>query len=414
MCKVKMENDFAYLFRGLNSIKKKDSSPLRKQLFAEFLKNRPLLFFFCKFHDWRFLKWIHANIFAIYAFLPILKANINIPESGSGAVAVYEYSNEARCITWRLKEELKGEVSFSSYTNIRDAFSKLKFFKIVFKLFRINKKFIYRNGLLVGIRQSQFICAYTYFNDKFSELDLSKLKMVTSTEANPCIIAVALSAKQRGARLIYINHGFLDEELGVFFHDEFLVQGEALVDRIKPFIQTFAERSVIHIVNSYYPVLPLKEVNPNIKKIGIVLSLAPSEEKVFGLISLLEKTFRDVKIDLRCHPNQVISGVLIKKIASLCRVEVVPASDWATIDLDWDFAFAGNTSAQIDVIAKGVPVVGFDLDNNPDDMCGFYRNNFTFRVDTLDSLVSMINSFYQSDDWKVIRSKYLPAFGQGT
>jgi hypothetical protein len=398
-----------HLFLGLKSIKMKDSSKHRAILFQNYINSSLLYRIILKnplCHK-KIYQTILSNIFALYSLLVPLRISLNFVSSHK-YLAIFEHANEIRCIKSRISEEHFKQVGLVTFSNFFNPSVFLIFLgHIIFslRLFKTCKKLIKKNGVLIGTRQSQFLILYSlssyYLKTKKTSFD----EVFISTESNPNVIAIAMASQKSGKKVIYINHGFLDSQLGLFFHDHLIIQGKALYERISPFITSTPK---ITNVGAYYQILPLKIPIEKIKSIGIVLSLNPDTQKVVKLIDQIALLHPDVKIEIRPHPNHIFSNALIPLLKANSRVLILQPSNWNQFNPEWDFAIAGNTSAHIDLIAKGIPMMGMDIDENPDDLYGFYENNYILKTFYKSDIKNEINNFYTNLEWKSINSNYLP------
>lgn len=403
------------LLLGLQSIKKKDSSPLRRQLFSAYLEKN-IFNTFIKNILLRNKKpgYIAANLFACYSIFEILKLNIDVKKIIRGNYAVYEYENEIRLIKARFNnlssERICFEWSLKAWINGLGALKViLQNSKNFFKIYKLAINLILKNGVLVGARQSQFMMTYSYCSWIFAKFDFTGVNFISSTESNPNVIGVLLAAKNNHAKAIYVNHGFLDRSLGIFFHDRIIVQGGALKERIIPYLSKRTSESLIEVVGPYFSRIQMKHVNCNVSTVGVVLPLLPDEKKVLRLIKNINCKWSNAIIEVRLHPNKVFSKKVRKLLLNCRNVYIVKSADWKDIDLKWDFAFSGHSSAQVDLVGKGIPVVGYDLDNHPEDMYSFYENGFVIKVNNIDNLTERVNNFYQNKDWEKLCELYLPS-----
>lgn len=396
------------------SIRQKDTTPARKLLFDDFLNTGRINSFVAYLLKKPSCEGILAWVFAFYGFFQVLKIRVNLScNKSDNLVAVYEYSNEIRQIKFRSKKLITNNITFNTYFNVKIWLFFLKNLKkilIFFRLLKISQKFILKKGVLVGTRQSQFLYVYLFFNDYFKNSDsaLSLKTFVMSTESNPNVIAVGLAARNFGARLAYINHGFLDGQLGVFFHDAIFVQGEALLERILPHIRKNFIPEKIQIIGSPFPVRKMIVPVIAVSKIGIVCPLSPNVDKCAQLINILKTNYPQVIIDVRLHPNRTFSQKLLKRLKNYASVNIVESTSWSKLYLDWDFAFAGNTSAHVDLIALGIPALGIQLDHCFEDMYGFYKNGFILNITHFLDITNQINQFYLSKTWHDIYKRYIP------
>jgi hypothetical protein len=395
-----------HLFVGLRSIKMKDSSKHRGILFQNYI-NTSLLYQLVlknplmKTHSYQ--KFI-SYLFSSYSFLNTLRisidSNINRP-----IITVYEHNNEIRCIKARMTPEQFSQSGFITFSKKINFWVLKQFFKNIrmsFRLFKLCARLIQKNGVLIGTRQGQFLFFYA-LTDKIKIL--LPTSFIISTESNPNVIGVALGYQKKGHKIIYINHGFLDSDLGLFFHDQIVAQGDALIERIKPYIYS---NTILSNVGAYYPVQELKLPISEIKVIGIVLSLNPLESKIIQLIADIEKFNPEVRIEIRPHPNLLFSSELIQNLKINIKVKVLSPTAWTSFHNDWDLAIAGNTSAHIDLIAKGIPCIGMNIDKNPDDLYGFYSSKYILKSSYNSEIKHEINDFYSNGNWKIINKNYLP------
>ena len=394
-----------HLFLGLKNIKMKDSSNHRGILFQNYINTSFLYRLILKnpLAQTDFYQNFISYLFSFYSLLNTLKVSFNL-KSTSQYITIYEHNNEIRCIKARLFDEYfssSGSITFSKRINLWVLGQFFSNFGFSLRLVKLSAKLIQKNGVLVGTRQGQFLFFYALTH----KIEMDSLPLIISTESNPNVIGIALAAQKKGHEVIYINHGFLDANLGLFFHNRIVAQGDALINRIKPLILS---HPIINNVGSYYPVLPLKIPISKIQVVGIVLSLNPVESKLLNLIINIGKIHPDVRIEIRPHPNLIFSGQLTQKLRQNNKVSVLNPTDWLNFRNEWDLAIAGNTSAHIDLIAKGIPCIGMSIDQNPDDMYGFYQDHFILKMDYHQHIQNDLNAFYNNMEWNQKKLTYLP------
>jgi hypothetical protein len=403
------------LFIGLGSVRKKDSSSLRAGMFHDLIQSRLIYKLVYRWAQVPVLGRPAKLTFTLYALLRIFYLHIQM-NLRPGLIAVYQYDNETRCIRARSKKPIEEFVTFKkSILDVKSFLEALvysiniKSLSSLPKTIKVSQKLIDKYGVLIGTRQTQVICVYAYFKQYFSQLDMSECRVIVSTESNPDVIAVALAAKSYDARVLYVNHSFLDSQLGLFFHDELIVQGKALLEIIEKNLASSAKTPLVKMIGPYFDTSPLKIPLKKIQTVGIVCSLGPSVTQIEHLINQLTENYNGVAIEVRLHPNKLLSGYLIERLETYSVVKMVPSIDWAHADYShWDFAIAANTSAHIDLIGKGIPTVGYDFDNHPDDMYDFYKMGFVPKLVDMMKVEETINLFYSNEHWKNKSLSYLP------
>lgn len=394
-----------HLFLGLKSIKMKDSSTHRGILFQNYIDTSFLYRIFLKnplVHTSFYQNFI-SYLFSFYSLLNTLKINFDF-KNDQQFITIYEHNNEIRCIKARLSADQFLRTGFITFTNKFNFWVFKQFLGnvgLTFRIFRLCVKLVQKKGVLIGTRQGQFLFLYALTH----KVNLNTLPLIVSTESNPNVIGIALAAQKKGHKVVYINHGFLDSDLGIFFHDQVVAQGEALIKRIKPCIHS---HPLINNVGAYYPVLTFKMPVRSIRVVGIVLSLNPIESKVIQLITQIGNIHPEVRIEIRPHPNLIFSNELTQNLKSLSKVSVLNPTDWINFHTDWDLAIAGNTSAHIDLIAKGIPCLGMDIDKNPEDLYGFYKDQFILKADYHNNIQQDLNDFYHHEKWNQKKLSYLP------
>lgn len=407
--------EMSELYVGLGSVRKKDNSSLRAGMFHDLIQSRLIYRMIYGLAQSPVFGLPARLSFTFYALFRIFYLHIQINQR-PGLVAIYQYDNETRCIKARSKKPIEEFVTFKK--SVLDAKSffealrytiRLKTLLSLPKTIRLSQKLIKKHGILIGTRQTQVICVYAFFKQYFSHLDMRQARVVVSTESNPDVIGVALAASSYKGRVLYVNHSFLDSHLGLFFHDELIVQGKALLEIIEKNLVSDRKQPVIKMIGPYFDTKPLKIPVNQVKTVGIVCSLGPNVDQVEKLINQLTKNFTGIQIEVRLHPNKLLSAYLVERLRTYSAVKMVPSMDWAHADYEhWDFAIAANTSAHIDLIGKGIPTVGYDFDNHPDDMYDFYHKGFVPKLVDMMKVEETINLFYSNEYWKNICFSYLP------
>ncbi len=394
---------------GLTSIKKKDSSPVRQQLFSDFLRTKRFVLIVLKLLPNR----AAALLAPFYGFLRLLAIDCSFSKNPA-LVAVYQYDNEIRCITSRSQESPDSFIRMGRYRlkNFAHLILLLSFknLKLALRIWKLSSYLIFKNGLLVGTRQSQFLVLYCYFKNFLikSHTNLgANSKFIVSSESNPDTIATTLAAQSLGYKTVFIPHGFLDTDLGLFFHDIIIYQGAELLKRIQPSLISNSQSLIA--VGPYFKKRPMKFRFDAIKKVGIVCSLSPDLKILTALIQEILQSLPKVFIEVRLHPNRTFHSNLNSCVNNFVgNVKFVDSVDWQNAELDWDLAFVGNSSAHLDVLNLGIPTTGFKLDLYEHDRYGFYKNGLVPFLKDLDGFELVLTEFYNRPVWKEVLENYLP------
>jgi len=60
------------------------------------------------------------------------------------------------------------------------------------------------------------------------------------------------------------------------------------------------------------------------------------------------------------------------------------------------------------LIAKGIPCIGMNIDQNPEDIYGLYQDQFILKADYHNDIHHELNAFYNNEVWNQKKYSYLP------
>ncbi len=142
---------------------------------------------------------------------------------------------------------------------------------------------------------------------------------------------------------------------------------------------------------------PMRAAIPDLARIGIVLNNYFSVDGVSTVVNTLFERFNPKRVLLRQHPN---SRHLLRDDRLIICDPQEPLGEFAS---QCDVVIAGNTSAQLEVIQSGVPVVHVgELDDHPYDFYALVADGVVYGAHKLDDVhIQSVLEFYMSPNWKV-------------
>jgi hypothetical protein len=387
-----------YLRIGLINIKAKDSSHLRRIIFNEYMKT----LYFSSFLKPILLNRLFLPFQLLAFFIPLFRLlhfQRTTHQKGKTDI-LYEYENERRHLNSKFGKELHSEMTYKGFPRFDHFLCILGGIKYLPRLVILYNALLKKNGFLVAARQIDFIVSYCFFDSHFS-LGNAPIQLAISTESNPAIIAAALAAQKKNSLIIFTNHGHLDRDLGFFFHDKIIVDSLCLKDITTSFL--LKKNTPIELTSPIPSMFPIKTMHLNqIFSIGIVSSLCCDLQKLERAISLIKQVFPMSSIEIRLHPNKIFQSKIISwyQRVNITHLKLVFPIKWHKSNLSWDFAIVGNSSAALDLLKIGIPVVGFELDNFRQDMYGFLAKGLIIEATDFSSILTEINKHYSAPEWQ--------------
>lgn len=132
-------------------------------------------------------------------------------------------------------------------------------------------------------------------------------------------------------------------------------------------------------------------------RIGLALNNYIDLESLSRRLNSLKDEFPNAEFILRPHPNAKQN---FTKVARECRL-TGPGQDLDSFSRCCDLVFAGNTGLQVEIAARGTPVVHLsELDTLPFDLNGFVAAGCIYgRENAARTDIGEVNAFYAKDDW---------------
>lgn len=388
---------------ALRSIKKKDSSAFRTLLFTEYKKKYCLSQLSCAAYESPIFRSAIVVLLVIYSFRKIISVSLNQKED-SNEIYIYNYENEKRSILHNFSNaknanELTYAYSFenaiknlkSLSLNLLDCFQIQKLIKLCLHLSK-------KNSFLVIARQIEFLLLYIFFKNLFKEKTFKEVYI--STESNPEVISAALACV--GARINYTNHGFLNKDLGIFFHDRLFLDCRPLKNRIIPYLQK--PQAEIQIIKKTSKIFI--QPKPSTKKILILCSLIVDINLLRKLIEEFRENLVDSEITVRFHPNKTFFN---RKLVNFCKSLKISVKWNESLKVQLSestLVIAGETSAHLDALMQGVPSVYCKIDHFPKDHYGFISSQLIPEMKSINDLENSVQKFYSDPKWLKVYQDY--------
>ena len=388
-----------HLFKGIKIIQKRDSGRLRVSMFNSYLDNNMVaknIELFCRTHKLSFTTTV------LYSFWYFSKlSRLTIVGGHNAILSTYEYKNESNAInSFCSKYNITG-VSFLTNKRISVAslftvFTKIKFNKLK-QSFRILKYLKRKYSFLVICRSLEYFAYFFYLESTLRKGSVKTI--ICSSDVNPNGVSLIAYGNKLNLKSIFFNHGLVIKPLPRLDYSLSVLNcpADAAVYDVH---DKSRDRVVVATGDRVVKINSVKEVGLSA---GIFLTTFPNVKEVILVCRKLIELGVNVKF-IRPHPNELT----IKKedLRSLRKTfPEINTTNCVPIDLVFnhiDFVIAGNTSAHIDALKKGVPSVYIrELDFDPFDVFKFVENGLLPHLENIniDSLPKLLNDFFQNYKW---------------
>ena len=391
------------VFTALHSIKKKDNSEFRALLFFEFRKKYKLSQFFYLAYNHSLWRKPVVILLIIYSLRKLFSVSFKQKEK-LDEIYIYNYANEKKSIL----NTFANSHSSCELTYISTFNNFIKNFKILsrylfnwhctFRFVKICLKLSNKNSFLVTARQIEFLTLYVFFKHLFQKSVFKEVYI--SSESNPEIISAALACTE--ARINYTNHGYLNKDLGLFFHDKLVLDSRPLKARIQPHL--FKKNVEIEIIKKTQAALFVREIST--QNILILGSLVLDINSFFELIKDCRKNLIDSHITIRFHPNKIFADRQFTDLCNKFKILIQPNTSLKEQLSQSTLVIAGETSAHLDALAQGVPSIYYRLDRFPQDHYGFISSGLIPEVKSLYDLKNSVQKFYSNPEWLKVYKDY--------
>lgn len=399
---------------GLSSIQAKDSAPHRLIMWNAYKKNILLARYTEKlFHKPNFQK---AVIFARFFICLINLTRFKIPKEKYNIWGLYSYQNEFRAIK-RFLQSAPPDLAKQSSAMIQfGRISLIKIPRVFFHAIYLFKQALHdlphleRSSFLVTMRQVDFLFYYYYWCRHLkANPDILPKIVISSTESNPEIIGPALAVKLFNVFQLYINHGSLASDLGLFFHDLFFVSNHDFRQKIQSHYYT-NDNVCCHVMGARSAGQQIKALSTKSdQKILIIGSILSNNEKITRLLRNYTKAFPLAKIYFRPHPNKALSNPLPKQLLKDLPFEIVTNDETVKKQAkDYDIILVGNSSAAQELMEELIPSFYVDIDDSPYDTYGFIQQQFIPVGDLPANLKNEYETVYFSAAWEKTLEYFCP------
>lgn len=388
---------------ALQSIKKKDSSEFRNLLFSEYRKKYFLSQLSYNAYAKPFFRPAIVVLLLAYTFRKIISVSFN-QKKNSNDIYIYNYSNEKKSILQNIANASSAnELTYSySIVNVIRNLKNLFFGRVdclqIVKLIKLCLYLSKKNSFLITARQIEFLMLYAFFKRFFKKREFKEVYI--STESNPEVISAALACT--GARINYTNHGFLNKDLGIFFHDRLFLDSRPLKNRILPCL--LKPQADIQIIKKTPKIFIKPE--PSTRKILILGSLILDINLLQKLILDCQKNLINSTITVRFHPNKTFFNSHIVEICESQKVLVKWDESLKEQLSQNTLVIAGESSVHLDALMQGVPSVYYKLDHFPHDHYGFISSQLVPEMKSVEDLENSVQKFYSDPKWLKVYQDY--------
>ncbi|HUP56335.1 MAG TPA: hypothetical protein VM598_02710 [Bdellovibrionota bacterium] len=392
---------------GLGSIARKDTSGMRRYFFERLLEANWMARLAFRAYGHPHLRPLVSRALVLRPLVRVLSAGLEIPPNVA-RIDVYNYSNERRALA-AFRDGQDGARGFISYRWSLSGFlhgsawlaGRLWNARKARQAFRVSLRAVKKRGFLVGGRQAEFLLLYAYFHDRLAKAGVRGKTFACSTESNPEVIAALLAARGLGNRTTYVDHGFLDKDLGIFFHDRLVLSSEALLGRIETRLLP-GLRPTVGWARSRNETRGLRIPDFRaIRHVGIVCSIAMIRENYLRVVSECLAEFPAALISVKPHPNPAFTGSFFRKLPEHGRVRILPAkASLSEAAESWDFAIGGGTCAHLELLQAGIPSIYMDIDGYERDTKGFIGSGILAEARSASEIATLIPETYGSAGWR--------------
>jgi hypothetical protein len=390
---------------GLGSIARKDETALRRFFFDKLLETNRAARLAFRAYEHPVLRGIVSHALVLRPLVRVISARLEIPPNAT-LICVCNSSNERRALVMLRDGGDRGWISYRWSVSGLIAGSawlagRLRNLRKARQAYRVSLRMVKRRGFLVGARQAEFALLYSYFYDRLGKKGVRGKTFACSTESNPEVIAATLAARRLGAPITYVDHGFLDRDLGIFFHDRLVLSCEALLSRVEAGLLP-GLRPSIDWARSARESRGLRIPDfKSIRHVGIVGSLAMSRENYLRVVAECLVEFPSAVISVKPHPNPVFTGSFYSKLPEQSRVRVIPAKESLLKAAEsWDFAIASGTCSHLELLRAGIPTIYMDIDGYERDPKGFIGSGILPEAHSASEIAARIQEKYGCAGWK--------------
>lgn len=324
------------------------------------------------------------------------------------------YPNEVTAIN-RLKSEFS-EIDYEDlHISTKYVFkpenwlSAVRYFFLIPRLYKFSKKCKNNYHFLPACRIFSTLAFYLRYKQIFKKIN-SKGILIANHYSPECT-SLMVAAYSNLIKVIYTNHAnipkntpYLPSSLSV---DLALLTSEAVLKKIN----SHANLSVCYKLIGYEQPKEQQRlffINKPIVTIGIFLTALTNKDRVQELIDRLHEIFPTGQIMIRLHPIALLKenfsyifqdsqAVYVSKNKSL-RMDIKKC----------DLVVCGNTSAVIEILKGGCPVV-YDakLDYFSYDIHGFVDSGLILPIEDIDKrMLNSVIKFYKRSEWEKVMQFY--------
>jgi hypothetical protein len=310
-----------------------------------------------------------------------------------------------------------GNISISKRNCFRvDALKAIPAFVMsAIRLQRVAKKLVRRFHFLPACRIFSTITYYARCRRLMARHD-AKAVFIANHYSPECL-ALAAAAHQAGKKVIFANHANATGDTGYvppLHADMAAVTSQAVLD-------IYTRHSHRNINAAFIPVKspqrPMRsDIDPNAPlTVGIFLTALTNIERLQDLVCELEGAPMVAGIMVRPHPVAVVN----EDLSGLCEISdrIVNSRGMTLFDNieQCDIAICGNSTATVEILRGGVPVLyDAQLDNIPDDYNGYVKHELVLPMPSrLDkSTLERLGRFYGGFPWVSTMRYYDAAYEQ--
>lgn len=384
----------------LTSVRSKEGSDIRAELFADLLDSRPAVKF----------------IYSVISQFRLLKACSGLVYAVAGSSLSNVRDDPVICLVGLANEEAMLKGIFANNKNIQSTIicsSSLRlssfFFTMlqtvirprqsirVFQLaYRLAKR--YPTYLVLRLLRSLFL--YDTIDRTFSKLQNCK-SIVVSSEGSPHGASALMWGRVHGIKTTFVSHSYIARDPGRIVCD-------SAVFRSPYQLSEYKETGSL-IGNCYLqmaPAIPFKGLQKN-KKLSVLIALSKdtSLSRVNKMLSKWERLAFVKKVYLRIHPHN------LKDLSGIDHSSLLP------IDLNKalkrvDLLVAGDSNIHLDALAARIPsVYDADLKTDNNDPLPFIKEGLVPCIQSFDNVeinFEKLFMIYDEPSWQVGFKNFLP------
>ena len=270
------------------------------------------------------------------------------------------------------------------------------------RLLRLSKRLKANKRLSAADKENFFLCVVEYlvYLYIFTQKKRRPKGVVADSLISPRGLALVGAAMRERIPTIYIMHGackpvFSGIHIPTFSVDLHLMKSRAMCDAVGLKLRPGQRIAFYGLPGKN---APMRHVPDNLHVLGLCLAYGLKREELESILRAVIDRLKPEKIIARFHPRDSLLETF-----QMDGVQLSPREESVQKFADGcDVILAGNTSAVLDILKCGCPVLYVpSLDDYGRDIYGFVSKMLVLGFDTFDEIsVEKTRDFYTDSEWK--------------